>query len=296
MISATVTLAFTAGMVATFNPCGFSLLPAYIGAFVAGDEPDDRADRRLIRAVRVAAAVSVGFVMVFSTLGLVIDRIASEARQQLPWVTIALGIILVVLGFATAAGWQPKLAIRSLRLGAGARNGSWVMIGYGITYAVASLSCTIGPFLAVTGAALTASPMEAAATYAAYALGMGVIILALSIAAALAHTTIAHHMRRVTRVAPRVGGILMILAGLYAVWYGRWELAVYDGDLTSDPVISRIENTRLWIVAGILRVGAGQLALVVVVVAIATVVFVGRHRRLSPEAAQPGGARERPAA
>lgn len=296
MISATVTLAFTAGMVATFNPCGFSLLPAYIGAFVAGDEPDDRADRRLIRAVRVAAAVSVGFVMVFSTLGLVIDRIASEARQQLPWVTIVLGIFLVVIGFATAAGWQPKLAIRSLRLGTGPRNSSWVMIGYGITYAVASLSCTIGPFLAVTGAALTASPVEAAATYAAYALGMGSIILALSIAAALAHTTIAHHMRRVTHVAPRVGGILMILAGLYAVWYGRWELAVYDGDLTSDPVINRIENTRLWIVAEILRIGAGQLALVVMVVAIATVVFVGRHRRLSPEAAQPGRTRERPAA
>jgi sulfite exporter TauE/SafE len=170
------------------------------------------------------------------------------------------------------------------------------MIGYGITYAVASLSCTIGPFLAVTGAALTASPTEAAATYAAYAVGMGVIILALSIAAALAHTTIAHHLRRVTHVAPRVGGILMILAGLYAVWYGRWELAVYDGDLTSDPVINRIENIRLWIVAGILRIGAGQLVLVVTAVAIATVVFVGRHRRLSPEAAQPGGTRERPAA
>lgn len=40
-------LAFTAGIVATFNPSRFSQLSAYIGAFVARDEVTQRADRRM---------------------------------------------------------------------------------------------------------------------------------------------------------------------------------------------------------------------------------------------------------
>ena len=51
-------------MVATFNPCGFSLLPAYIGVFVSGDRIAESTERRVLRALGVAMAVSVGFVVV----------------------------------------------------------------------------------------------------------------------------------------------------------------------------------------------------------------------------------------
>lgn len=276
MITGPIALAFTAGMVATFNPCGFSLLPAYIGAFVAGDHVHDRLDQRILRAVGVAAAVSVGFIVVFASVGLIIDRIAGEARRQLPWVTIVIGTLLVVAGLAMAVGWKPRLAIRGPRFST-ATNSPRVMVGYGITYAVASLSCTIGPFLAVTGTALSRSTAEGLATYIAYALGMGIIILVLSVASALAHSTVANHMRRLSRIAPRVGGILMVAAGAYAIWYGRWELAVYDGNLATDPVIETAEDIRLWFVETIQSVGSQRLALLAAL-AIATVVALARLR------------------
>ena len=274
VISAAVALAFTAGMVATFNPCGFSLLPAYIGAFVAGDAVDDRADRRVMRAVGVAAAVSVGFVIVFTTVGLVIDSIASKVRQQLPWVTIVIGGLLIIAGIATVAGWKPAIAVRGPQLTTDSGD-ALVMVGFGATYGIASLSCTIGPFLAVTGTAFSRSPLEGIATYVAYALGMGVIILVLSIAAALAHSTVANHMRRLTRIAPSIGGALMVLAGGYAIWYGRWELAVYDGDLSTDPVINTMEEIRVWFVVTIERIGAERLA-VIAALAVAAVVAAAR--------------------
>lgn len=285
MISGPLALAFTAGMVATFNPCGFSLLPAYIGAFVAGDRVYDRLDQRILRAVGVAAAVSVGFIVVFASVGLIIDSIAGEARRQLPWVTIVIGGLLVVAGFAMAVGWKPTLAIRGPRLSTGT-NSPKVMVGYGITYAVASLSCTIGPFLAVTGTALSQSTAEGLATYIAYALGMGIIILILSVASALAHSTVANHMRRLSRVAPRIGGGLMMAAGAYAIWYGRWELAVYDGDFDTDPVIDTAEDIRLWFVETIQSVGSQRLALLAAL-AIATVVALTRLRRRPPAARPP---------
>jgi len=281
MISASVALAFTAGMVATFNPCGFSLLPAYIGAFVAGDEVAERTDHRVLRAIAVAAAVSVGFVIVFATVGLVIDSIASEARRQLPWVTIVIGGLLIAAGIAALAGWKPRVAIRGPQLST-ASNDFRVMVGYGVTYAIASLSCTIGPFLAVTGTALDASLLEGLTSYVAYALGMGVVILLLSIASALAHTTIARHMRRISRIAPRVGGGLMVLAGGYTIWYGRWELAVYDGDLDTDPVIDAMEDVRLRLVDTIERIGASRLTLIAALVVVAAITLT-RLARVGPD-------------
>lgn len=275
MITAPIALAFTAGMVATFNPCGFSLLPAYIGVFVSGDRTAERTDRRLIRALGVAAAVSVGFVIVFAVVGIVIDSIASGARRQLPWITIVIGGMLILAGLATIAGWKPRLPIAAPDLARG-RQGVGAMVGYGATYAIASLSCTIGPFLAVTGTALSQSAVEGIATYVAYALGMGSIILTLSVASTIAHNTVANHMRRLSRAAPRLGGALMVLAGGYAAWYGRWELAVYDGNLATDPLIDTMEDVRLRIVNFV--EGLGALPVMVLIAAVLVTVYVARGR------------------
>lgn len=258
MTNSTLALALTAGMVATFNPCGFSLLPAYLGAFVVGDHVEMSTERRLARAAGVSAAVATGFVVVFASVGLIIDRIASETQRQLPWVTIGVGGVLVVFGLATVAGRRTKLQIPVPQLAAG-RSGFLMMVGYGITFAVASLSCTIGPFLAVTGVAMRGTAWDAAATYVAYALGMGLVVLVLSLGAAAAHSSVAANVQKFALWAPRVGGALMVVAGSYAIWYGRWELAVYDGQLGGDPIVDRIENVRLIFVTEIQRIGATPL-------------------------------------
>lgn len=291
----TLALAFTAGMVATFNPCGFSLLPAYLGAFVVGDEIGMSTERRLARAAGVSGAVAVGFIVVFASVGLIIDRIASETKQQLPWVTIVIGGMLVILGLAAVAGWRPRLPIAVPDLAAG-RTGFFMMVGYGITFAIASLSCTIGPFLAVTGAALRGTAWDAATAYVAYALGMGLIVLLLSLGAAAAHSSIAAELRKFARWAPRAGGALMIAAGSYAIWYGRWELAVYNGKQGADPVVDRIENVRLRFVVEIQRIGATQLILVAASIIVCVLVW-SRIRRSSSQrhratAAPPNGDRD----
>ncbi|MFP5579131.1 MAG: cytochrome c biogenesis CcdA family protein [Acidimicrobiia bacterium] len=185
---------------------------------------------KVIRACGVAAAMSLGFVVVFATAGLVIDQLTSATWQRLPWVTVTIGAALVGAGMAMVIGWKPSLAVRAPDLASG-RRGVAAMAGYGASFALASLSCTIGPFLAVTGVALTQSAARGIVTYVAYALGMGSIILAISIAAAVAHTTLTRAMRSLVRVGPRLGGALMIAAGGYAIWYGRWELRVYAGNL-----------------------------------------------------------------
>ncbi len=278
---APLALAFAAGMVASFNPCGFSLLPAYLAMFVSGDRAHERLDRRVVRALAVSAAVSVGFVVVFATAGVVLDQVTSGVKQQLPWITVAVGALLMVGGIAAIGGWKPQLQV-ALPDRSNSGSGFGSMVGYGATYAVASLTCTLGPFLAVTGAALNQSAVGGVVTYVSYAMGMGTVILALSVTAALARSSVTSRLRVISRHAGRLSGVLMLAAGSYAVWYGRWELAVYRGNLAADPIVEGGEDARVWLISLIDRVGASRIGLAVGLVVIGAVGLGWASRHQSP--------------
>ncbi|MEJ7562203.1 MAG: hypothetical protein WKF45_06725 [Ilumatobacteraceae bacterium] len=74
------------------------------------------------------------------------------------------------------------------------------MFLFGVSYAVASLSCTIGPFLAVDQHLPVRAGSSASEVFVAYGLGMGVVIAILTVAVALAKTGV---VRRVRNVLPR---------------------------------------------------------------------------------------------
>src|SRR5713226_1835702 len=46
--------AFAAGMVAAVNPCGFALLPAYVGLYLGRERTPDALPRRLLRAIAIS--------------------------------------------------------------------------------------------------------------------------------------------------------------------------------------------------------------------------------------------------
>lgn len=277
MFSPTVTLAFAAGMVATFNPCGFSLLPAYVTAFVATDTVDDRVERRILRAAGAAAVMSFAFVLVFTVVGWVVGTLAEQAVRQLPWITVAVGTLLTVAGVAMVIGWKPTLSLPKLNLKR-PKGRMAAMTIYGATFAVASLSCTIGPFLAVTGAVINRSTGETVAAYLAYALGMGFMVLVISLAVAIAHNSLVTRMRRLAPRVSRLGGALMILAGLYVIWYARWELAVFAGNPETDSVIDTGESIRAWFISLVDTIGAGRIT-AVTLIAIVLGITVARAQR-----------------
>jgi cytochrome c-type biogenesis protein len=270
-----IALALAAGMVGAFNPCGFSLLPAYVGFFVTGEQ--DRAGyRRVQRAVRAAIAMSAGFVVVFTVSGLVIESLSATFRAELPWITVIIGAVLIILGVRVLFGGSLRLPMTAIRLGGGSTS-MMSMAGFGATYAVASLSCALGPFLAVTAVSMQQSTAAGLVSYLAYAAGMGLVIAVLGIGAALARPQDSRRLREFSRFAPRVGGALMVFGGAYAVWFGRWELAVYDGQLETDPLIEAVERLRITLVQFI--ESAGPFRLAIVILAGAAVLSGGLRRR-----------------
>ncbi|MFI7633089.1 cytochrome c biogenesis CcdA family protein [Nonomuraea sp. NPDC049400] len=233
-------LALTAGLVAAFNPCGFALLPAYLTMLVADDRPDGGgalARGPVTRALLLGAAMTAGFVTVFGLFGLVVTPLAVPVGRYLPWVTILIGIALCGLGAWLLAGRE--LLVRTPRLATGRPVATLPSLyGYGLSYAVASLSCTIGPFLAVTSAALTAGGiLGGLLVFVAYGLGMGLVVAVLSLVVALARSAVVARARAMLPYVSRISGALLVPAGLYVAYYGWYELRLFAGAAPGDLVI-----------------------------------------------------------
>ncbi|MFB4314614.1 cytochrome c biogenesis CcdA family protein [Actinomadura sp. 21ATH] len=259
-----VALALAAGLVAAFNPCGFALLPSYLALLIAGPGG-------VWRALRLAAAMTAGFVTVFGAFGVVISLATAPIQEHLPWATIIIGAALLVLGGWLLSGRE--LLVRVPRLNAGGPAGSFAALyGYGASYAVASLSCTIAPFLAVTGLVSGGGGvLRGMAAFVAYALGMGLVVGLLSMLVALTREGAVHRMRRVLPHVSRASGGLLVLAGLYIAYYGWYELRVLAGAAADDPVVGAVTGVQGrvtgWLDAvGVLPVTAAFAAVALLVV------------------------------
>ena len=272
-------VALGAGMLAAVNPCGFALLPAYLSLLITGDQPPTR-PRAVARALGLTGAMTLGFALVFALFGLAIAPIASGLQQHLPWFTVVLGLGLVVLGLVLLGGRSVNLPRVGRGKGGRPLTRSFTsMAGFGASYAVASLSCTIAPFLAVVvGGFRASSIVEGVALFLAYAAGMGLVVGTVAMATALASGTLVGHLRRSGAWAARAAGLLLALSGAYVAYYGWWELRVLAGAEASDPVIdaaARVQQTLAELVAAPGPLGwlvAGTVLVLVAVVA-------GRLRR-----------------
>jgi cytochrome c biogenesis protein CcdA len=233
-VTDTLLLAMTAGMVAAFNPCGFALLPAYLTLLINRESQGNPVGR----ALGASAAMTAGFVAVFGAFGLVVVPLSISLGTYLSWATVIIGIGLFALGLWLLTGHE--LVLRLPRIaGAAPTGGAASMVLYGITYAVASLSCTVAPFLAVMTSTFRAQSVPAGiAVLVAYAVGMGLVVGILAVAIALAQDGLVRHLRGVLPYVNRISGALLVLAGAYVAYYGVYELRLASGRISDDSVIS----------------------------------------------------------
>lgn len=276
-------LALVAGAVAAFNPCGFALLPAYLTVLVAQSSETSGEQARsaaVVRALRFAVGMTVGFVAVFGLFGIVITPLALSVERYLPFVTVAIGLALVVLGGWLLAGHSlrlPGLAVR----GRGPTAAWGSQVGYGVGFALASLSCTLAPFLAVTtAAARSGSVASGVLVFVTYALGMGVVVLVLAVGVAVAGSSATTRMRRAGPAIMRFSGLLLVVAGSYVAWYGVFEIRVLAGAATTDPVVGAATGVQSTITRTVASVGPVPILLLgAAVIVVVSAVMVVRRRR-----------------
>lgn len=290
-MNANLALAFSAGMVATVNPCGFAMLPAYLSYFLGleGAEAEMGADGTatpprapVTRALAVSAAVTAGFLVVFGILGFAWSSISGLVGTRLPYFTFVVGIGLVVLGIAMLRGFEPTVSLPKLQLDANRRElGS--MFLYGISYAVASLSCTIPIFIGIVSTTLERESFVAGvATFLAYGLGMGMTLAILTIAVALARSGIVRSFRRILPYVNKISGGFLVVAGAfvsYYAWVSIQELRSGSGS----TLIDWSRDVQDSLVAWIEQVGGARLALGLAIVIAAAVAITVVARSGSDE-------------
>jgi cytochrome c-type biogenesis protein len=298
-VSRSIGWAFGVGMVATFNPCGFAMLPAYLSYFLGleGDSVEHRdAQRNVLRALAVGATMTAGFVVVFGVLGLALEPVLSSVQDRLPWVTIVLGVGLVLLGAVMLGGRNITINLPKLNKGTDSRELTSVFL-FGVSYAVVSLSCTLPLF---TAAVSTTLEVESVGTgvmaFLAYGAGMGLVLMVLTLALALARQSVVRHARRILPYVNRISGALLVVAGAYVAYYGWYELRVYSGDTDAGGPAGWVSDLSQRMTTWVNDVGPGRLGLLLAFTIVATVtgVLIARSVQDSRAARRGGPTAGRP--
>lgn len=261
--------AFSAGLLATVNPCGFAMLPAYLSYFLGTDAPT-RTPAAVANALKVGATVSLGFLVVFGIAGGLLAVGIDQVITAVPFLALGVGVLIIALGVWMLTGREFVLKIPGLSRFSDNADGS--AFSFGISYAVASLSCTLPIFLTVVAAATAAATLPARLAVAgAYAGGMALLLVAITVLLAVGRASLVRRLRSIGPKITRIAGGILVLAGVWVV--GFWALTLTSGPLSAsvavpEQIAARIANA---VAANPLAWG-GALALVVV----AAVWFVWR--------------------
>ena len=238
------------------------MLPAFL-SFYAGAEEErlPRASTRAAQGLVVGLLVTSGFLGVFALVGLPVSYGAGVVADAVPWTGLALGGLLVAAGLVALAGRRLGARVPGRRLAPRGR-GAGAMLLFGVGYGVASLACTLPVFLTVLGASLAGTaPLLA---FAAYGAGMAIVLMALSVAAALFREGIARFLGRLLPHMERIAGGLLVVSGGYLVYYwARIEFGPSE-TLADDPLVGF--TTRF--TAELQNAAEGRAALVLVTAAL----------------------------
>lgn len=211
--------AFGAGLVSPLNPCGFGLLPAFLGYQLSTDEQRGETPlaRRLWHGLTAGGAVSIGFAGVLMSVALLVTLGLRPLLQFVPFAAVVIGAALVAGGFAMLTGRRIAVGpldrlIRSAPAG-DKRSG---LVAFGAGYAVASVACTLAILLAVVAQALAVGTLpRTLGVLLAYGAGAATLLTTLTVSTAVAGSLLSTGLRRALPSTTPLAGVLLVLSGAY---------------------------------------------------------------------------------
>ncbi len=215
--------AAAAGVVASVNPCGFFMLPGYVAYQLGTQEAGyDQLSgfRRVGRALAVGLMATLGFVLIFAAVGAVIAAGGNFLGRVFPFLGLTVGVLMVIFGAYLLITHRYIGVLAASRIQVTPRRNLSNAFVFGLGYAVGSLSCTLPIFLVVVGGALGAAGFLASfSQFLAFALGMGVVVIAVTIGAAIFRDAVARFLRGALPHVHRASSLFLVGAGGYLIYY-----------------------------------------------------------------------------
>ncbi len=284
MIDVSLALPFTLGIVTAINPCGFAMLPTWLGYFLGSDTADGEArPEQVLRGLSVSLILTAAFVLVFGALGLAVNTVVSEEAiaTKTPWVTVILGAAFVPYGLFMLTGRQLRIPFFKPVRGPSTTE-LWSVLGFGVSYAVVSIGCSAPIFLLhVAGSFGRDGIVDGIAVYLAFAAGMAAVVTSLTLSLAVARGGLTRRLRRLLPHFDRIGAVALTLGGAYLIVYGVYEIRILrDARAPSNPIVDSVTDLQSHLTNWAANVGGPRLGLALWLV-VATLVVWGLGPALS---------------
>jgi cytochrome c biogenesis protein CcdA len=205
--------AFSAGVISTFNPCAYTLLPAILGRVLAQGKGG------VVAGLQLGLALSAGALCTFGALGLLVALVGLAVGSLFPYLAILLALAFLALAAVTLSGRTFKLGLPAPSLLEGTGLRAYYLFGF--AFGLASLGCVLPMFLTVVGLGLERGVGISFLALCLYGLGMG----ALSLATALGKGALARWGRPLGRYLDPLGALLLIAAAGYLLYLNVGYLA-----------------------------------------------------------------------
>ena len=226
IVGITGLFAFSAGVVSAVNPCGFAMLPAYLGLYMSTsiyEKDSTHYGKMILKGLFIGCCVGLGVLSLFLFVGLITGFALNFIRSIMEWVGLLLGVGLITIGIWLMNGGRLYTSLTA-RIGQSIGNPTQISLKgfflFGVSYGVASLSCTLPIFLSVVGINLNGSSIyDSMMQFALYGAGMGAMILVVTLSMAILKGVMIRYIKLALPYVERIGFFLVVLSGMYIVFY-----------------------------------------------------------------------------
>ena len=216
-------VAIVAGIAAFFNPCSFTVLPAYItGVFLTKEKKVKQG-----KIVHYGFLAAIGLITFNLILGIIMGFLGESFLKSFslnhPFVRLfrgGVGLVLLILGLMYIAGRGFRFpfferigrTFQSLRM----TSPSASMYIYGFGYNMIGIACT-GPILAIMliSAFAFGSFVAALFTFLVYSFTMALMMVFVSILSAYAKEELINKLRTSVINIKRISGIILIIVAIF---------------------------------------------------------------------------------
>lgn len=214
-----VYFSFVQGVLAFFAPCAVALLPGYIVAFISRTSKEKtNIATRLSRGLKLAFLSILGILLIYAIAGGMIIAASQVLKDYMKWITVMMGVLLIVLGSLMIMGKNISFSIQMKHRSH--KKESIEAFVFGMAYAVGALGCLFPLFLVVTTQALAApTAMQGGSYILAYFAGISIMMISIILLSTFARDFLMKYLRKILPYMESITGILIILAGLYIIYY-----------------------------------------------------------------------------
>jgi len=202
--------AFTSGIFSIFSPCGYALLPGYVSYYLGSRFS-------VGRALFGGLVCSMGLITVLTVVGGLASSLGALLPQLIPILDLLAGGILIIMGVGTLS--QMSLPYISIPGKLPQRKGLVGFYVFGVVYGLAGVGCSAPIFISVLFYAMSRGFTNGVLTFITYAIGMSVPLVVTSVLVAEAKEYLIHKISRVTPWFHKVGGVVLIMVGLYLFYF-----------------------------------------------------------------------------